>query len=550
MADMRLEGAKLRLVRKLAEGKLTKRMLWRVVSADFHLAELESLPASARGRVEELPKPVQAAAPRSFGSGDHPVPTSKFTTGADLQTAYAAGTLSPVDVAEAIFARIDSGDFGPSRFSPFVAVDREGTLAAAEASAARWKAGEPAGPLDGIPVPVKDEYHVRGLPTRGGTSWRDQPVDEDAFIVERMRKGGALVVGKAHCTENGLNPLGFNAHFDYPRNVHSDGHGAGGSSTGSAVAVGLGMAPVAISTDGGGSIRIPASLNGLYGLKPTLNRVGRGGDIWLGTVGHTGPIGGSTTDLVDLMEVTAALDPDDPFTEFAPDWGQVERTWRPALQRGVEGARIGVLTRMFDMADPAIATACMEALRALESAGAVLEDVDFPLLRIVNAVGPIVIAGEGMANAFDDIRDHQEETGEELRLISALMQNISAQQYLRATRVRNQLRLDLAAVFGRFDLLGLPTTGRLAAPYPKSCDRREVADTTWTAAFTSMNFLGNLTGVPAGTAPVGMSEGLPIGLQLMGDAWDEASVLAGLAAVERIGIGQVPLSKGYRSLLG
>ncbi len=546
MADLRLVGRNLAAARMLAETPYVRDLLWRFVSKDFRVAELDALPATGRGRVEEVPRPVQGAPPRKWGDGeDLGAPRVSPGRGAALRAAYAAGTSSPVDVCERLLGRLDRGDFGPSTWSPFVAVDAAGAGGAAAASAARWASGAPLGPLDGIPVPIKDEFHQRGLPTRGGTSWRNEPATVDAFLVRRLRDAGALLVGKAHATENGMNPLGYNAHFDYPRNAWSAEHGAGGSSTGSAVAVALGLAPVAIGTDGGGSIRIPAALNGVFGLKPTFLRLGRTGGIWLGTVGHAGPIGRSTSDLVDLMEVCAARDPDDPLTHFAPDWGAVESTWRPALGRGVRGCRIGVLAGELAEADPAIARACTAALDALAAEGAVLVNLEVPLFDLSNAVGPLVIAGESAANAWDDLRAHRSEFGEELRLIYALMQCVTAQDHLRATRVRDQLRLELACAISGVDVLALPSHAKLAPSYPRAENRVEVADTATTGAMTRFNFAGNLTGLPAASVPVGVHDGLPIGLQILGDAWDEASVLAVCAHLERIGVTDIGRSPGF-----
>ena len=262
----------LAVARSLAENPLTGGFVFRAVSADFGVKELLSLPPSALGRVEEVPIPVQGRPPRDWGDQGlgAPVAAPGRVTGAQLREAYAAGVTSPEEVLSGLLARIDAKDFGDATFSPFVAMDEAGAREAATASAARWHSDKVIGPLDGMPVPVKDEFHMRGLPTRGGTAWRTEPAREDAFVVDRLRASGAVLPGKAHATENGLNPLGMNPHFDYPRNVYSADHGAGGSSTGSAVSVGLGMATVALSTDGGGSIRVPASLNGLFGLKPTL----------------------------------------------------------------------------------------------------------------------------------------------------------------------------------------------------------------------------------------------------------------------------------------
>ncbi|MEQ9319393.1 MAG: amidase [Polyangiaceae bacterium] len=549
MPELRLVGKQLAAVRALAENPVSRRALWAVVSQDFHVAELEALAASDRGRVEEVPRPIAGAAPRK-GGGDLDAPAIVEGSGASLVRAYREKKTTPREVAERLLAREDDRDFGASTYSPFVALDREGLLAAADESTARYESGAPLGPLDGVPVPIKDEFHMRGLPTRGGTSWRSATVDEDAFIVTRLREAGALVPGKAHATENGMNPLGYNPNFDYPRNVYSNAHGAGGSSTGSAVAVGLGMAPVAVSTDGGGSIRIPATMNGLFGLKPTFNRLSGTGDIWLGTVGHAGPIGRSSRDQVDLLEVCAAREDADPKTCFAEDWDGVHATWRDALGRGIKGCRIGVLGSELADADPAIARACEQTLSALEKEGAVLVDTSIPLLGMANAVGPIVIAGESAANACDDIAAHREETSDELRLVYGLMGAITAQQHLRATRVRTRLRQVLAAAIAGVDLLALPAHARQAAPYPLSENRVQIADTAWTAAMTRFSFLANLTGVPAAAIPVGMHDGLPLALQLVGDAYDEASVIAGCAHLERMGVSAIPRADSYRSLLG
>ena len=433
MPDLRLVGNRLAAVRAVAENPLSRRALWALVSRDFHVRELASLPASKRGRVEEIPRPVAGAAPREWTDQAHEPPKAVDGTGAFLRAAYERGDATPREVAERMLAREQERDFGASTYSPFVSIDREGLLEAADASTARYREGKPLGPLDGVLVPVKDQYHMRGLPTRGGTSWRTTLAADDAFIISRLRDAGALLPGKAHATENGMNPLGFNPNFDYPRNVYSNAHGAGGSSTGSAVAVGLGMATVAVSTDGGGSIRIPAAMNGLFGLKPSFNRLSGTGNIWLGTVGHSGPIGRSTTDWVDFMDVCAARDPACLKTHFAPDWDSgVHATWRRALGRGVRGCRIGVLHNELRDTLPAIARACEQALAALEKEGAELIDMDIPIVKMANAVGPLVIAGESAANACDDIADHRDETSDELRLIYALLESVTAQEHLRA----------------------------------------------------------------------------------------------------------------------
>ncbi len=548
MAD-RLEGLKLRAVRALVERPLTRKVLWKAVAEDFGLSLMQALPASELGPVEQVPKPVQGRAPRQWGGEPLDPPTSHRTTAADLRRAYTDGRTSPVEVLDRILDVEARHVFGDATNSPFITLDPEIARDAAKASAARWAEGKPTGPLDGVPVPVKDQYTLKGLPSYGGTAWRTRRFREDAVVVQQLRQGGAVIPGTTHVTENGLNPLGFNPNHAMPRNVYSAEHGAGGSSTGSAVAVGLGLAPVAVGTDGGGSIRTPAALNGLFGLKPTFNRLSSTGNLWKGSVGHAGPIGASVEDLVDLLEVASSFDPDDPFTGFATDWESVRPHWRAALGRGIAGCRLGVLHREIAEADPRIAALTRDALAALEAEGAELVDVHLDHIEVANAIGPLIIASESAANAATDMAIHRRESSDELRLVYGLMQAVDAPTYLLARRVRAGLRLRVAELLAGVDLLVLPTVQRPAAPYPVG-NGRQIADLAWTGAMTRFAFLGNLTGLPALTAPIGMVNDLPVGLQFLGDAWDEASCLAAGAHVERMGLSHLPRPRGYVDLLG
>ena len=320
MADLRLEGLKLRAFRALVERSLSRSLLWRVVGEDFGMSMLYELPPEDLGPVEQIPCPVQGAAPRAWGADDLGVPTSHRTTGADLRNAYASGRTTPVEVLDRLLDAVQRGQFGHATHSPFAALDPEVARAAAKESAARWANGTTLGPMDGVPVALKDQYTIRGLPTYGGTGWRTRRFREDAVVVQRLREGGAVVFGTTHATENGMNPLGFNPNHAMPRNVYSADHGAGGSSTGAGVAVGLGLSTVASGSDGGGSIRIPAAHNGVFGLKPTFNRLSGTGNLWKASVGHGGPLGASVEDLVDFLEVAGGRDPSDRYTQFATDW--------------------------------------------------------------------------------------------------------------------------------------------------------------------------------------------------------------------------------------
>jgi len=534
MADLRIQGSGLAVVRRLAGAPVTGAALWSAVSGDFKIADLENLPASCRLPADDMARPVQGAPPRKWDDQKLSVPSSSFN-GAALRRAYASGTTTPTAVAERLFSRVEHREFGASTHSPFIALDPEGMLAAAKASTERWKEGRPLGVLDGVPIPVKDEFHMKGLPTRGGAKYLETPVSTDAFVITRLRQAGALLPGKTHATEWGLNPLGYNEHFDMPRNPWSSAHGAGGSSTGTAVAIALGMAPVGLGSDGGGSIRIPSAFNGIYGIKPTYIRIGRTGDTWgPGTMPHAGPLGASTEDLVDFLANTAGVDPEDPTTLLAPDGHAVSGSWYDALGRGVKGCRIGVIRSEFADAAPEIATAGEQMLQALAKEGAILVDVELALAKICPAAGALVIASESTANLTDDVAAYGDQFGDELLLISALLGRLPARAFLLANRTRAALRRQLAQVIAGVDVLALPTTARLPAPYALNEGKRGIFDSAAVAATTRFSFLGNLTGLPACSVPVGLHNGLPMGLQFMADAWDEASLFAVMAHCERL----------------
>lgn len=549
MAGMRLGGTMLRIVRGLARNPVTRGPLWAATSKDFHVAELAALPAAARLPLDDHTVPIQGAAPRSFGDGDRPLPPQvPGATAAGLADAFRAGTTTPTAVLDRLLGRIAAKDFGDATFSPFIAVDEAPARAAAAEATARWREGRPLGPLDGVPVAVKDEVWMRGHPTFGGTRYRAWVATEDAWVIQRLRAAGAVVFAKTHATEWGMNPLGFNDFYDFPRNPYRSDRGAGGSSTGSGVAVSLGFGPVALGSDGGGSVRIPSSKSGVFGIKPTFIRIGRSGDDWgIGsTMAHLGPLGASTADLVAFLGVTAGADPGDATSGFqpAPD---VE-AWRKALTRGVRGARLGIVRSEWADCDPALAKIGLEGAAALEKAGAVLVDVELELAKHASAVGALSIASESMANLTDDFATYGEQIGDELTVIFHLLRQLSARDLLVAGRTRAAIRRELARGIAKVDALLLPVTARQAAPYAVAETKTNLMDTESIAAITRYAFLGNLSGLPAASAPVGMHDGMPVGLQVMGDAWDEATVFAILAELERTGITAIPRPRAWSAM--
>ncbi|MCB9683308.1 MAG: amidase [Alphaproteobacteria bacterium] len=548
---MRVKGAPLRLVRSLTASDAFTGLLWRTSTKDFGLDLLASLPPDARAPIDDSARPIAGRAPHTWTDAGLAPPTAHRPTARTLHEACCTGATTPTQLLATVLDALDAGDFGDATHSPYSVVDREAAEQAAAAATARYTRGQPLGPLDGLPVPVKDEQDLAGHPTQGGTSWRTAPAPADAWAVSRLKAAGAVVYAKTRATEWGLNPWGGNAFHAMPRNAWHPGHGAGGSSTGSGVAVALGHAPVALGSDGGGSIRIPAALNGVYGIKPTFVRVGRSRDPWaFGSMSHLGPIGGSVSDLVDFLIATAGVDPEDPSTLFAPDAHVCADAWRAALGRGVRGCRIGVPQALWDTADPAVAGLARNAVDTLVAEGAELVDLTLPYAEAASAADALVIGSETAANLSDDLVAHGPAFGPELAVILRLMGRVSAGQFLDACRVRAGLRRSLAAVFrDQVDLIALPTTGTVAPRYPLSETGTDILWPEATEAMTRFAFLANLTGVPAGTVPCGLVDGLPVGLQFVGDAWDEASVLAAMAHCERLELGELGHPNGYVDLL-
>jgi aspartyl-tRNA(Asn)/glutamyl-tRNA(Gln) amidotransferase subunit A len=368
-----------------------------------------------------------------------------------------------------------------------------------------------------------------------------------------------VVLGKTVLTEWGMSPIGNNAcaKADEPRsrmphNAHHRDRAPGGSSTGSAVGVALGLGPFALAGDGGGSIRIPASLNGIFGLKPSFGRTSRAGDGFRGSVSHCGPVGVSPLDLARAMDAFATEpDPRDPMTSWAPP--APGSGFGARLGAGVRGLRVGIVRGEWDEASPAVARAGQAAIAWLEREGAVLVDVEVPLAKDAAPIGYLTIGPESLASNLDHWNDPGERArmNDDLRLSYAILSGITSSEHLDAQRLRTALRLQVADALRAADVLAMPTTATTAPLYEEADETRSFSDPMALDGLCRFAFIGNLTGVPAGTAPVGLDgDGLPIGLQILGDAWDDHVVLGVLGHLERGEIARVPRSALAVDLLG
>jgi aspartyl-tRNA(Asn)/glutamyl-tRNA(Gln) amidotransferase subunit A len=555
---------------KLPKGRISGRALGALVTAVRHtpargpLAQLlrhdlgieraRALGKEARGGLPLSCAPLQARKNHGRPSEELALPQHLGLprSAAALQAAYRRGSHDPVQVAaRALSAARALANRSPT-LGPLSAYDDESAHAAASESALRFQAGHALSGLDGIPIAIKEEVNQRGLRARLGTSFLPHDASaQDSVAVARLRAAGAVIIGQTPMTEFGLSPLGANLHRRMPRNPHDGSRLAGGSSTGSAVAVALGVTPVSLGCDGGGSIRIPAALCGVFGLKPTFGRIPAVGMGLPGatSVVHIGPLGVSSAELAQFVEIASGADPGDVISELAPPLEANELT--RALARGVRGLRIGLDEAEWAAADSELTRPCREALLALESAGAELVPIRIPSAAHAAAIGYLTIGIEAFSAMSELRRQHIDQMGPDVQLFLSGIETFKADDYIDGQRLRQGLRRDVAEALRHVDLIALPSVARSAPQISDDEARSGFIDPPLLDGMCRYAFLANLTGLPALSAPVGSDrDGMPVGLQLIGDAWDEACVLQAAAALERMGIARAMGSEATLDLLG
>ena len=545
----RISGAALSALVAAVRRTPAKHAVAHVLRAELGIAGLGDASVPRRP-VPQSNAPLAARTNHERESQSLPLPAAGDwpRSSAALLAAYRAGSASPPAVVEAALAgaRFLAAQV-PSR-GPLLDFDDARALAAARESAERIASGT-ARPLEGIPVAIKEEVQVEGLPARVGTSWMPRrPSAADCVAVARLRAQGAVVLGTTPMTEYGMSPLGGNVHRVMPRNAHDPDRLPGGSSSGSGVAVATGIVPMALGVDGGGSIRIPACLNGVFGLKPSFGRIPATGHGLDGgsTVGHLGPIAATSHDLALFLQAAAGADAGDPASHWQTPLPDVIH----ALGRGVRGLRIGIVESEWKHAPRDVAAPAEQALALLEREGAILVPVALPNAHHAAPVGYLTIGLETYAGVADARRDHMDELGLDMQMLIANLSTFGPDDYLDAQRVRSAIREQTAKVLADVDVLALPTTASAAPPVSDSDEKRGFVDPPALDAMCRFAFLANLTGLPAGTAPIGTDgDGLPVGLQILGDAWDEAAVLQVLAHLERTGAAVSRRPRSYVDVL-
>ncbi len=448
-----------------------------------------------------------------------------FTPATELIAAYRAKTLSPVEATQAALARIDAHN---ERLNAFCLVDHEGALAAARESEARWAKGAPLGLVDGVPASVKDLVLTRGWPTLRGskTVAADQPWGEDAPAVARLREHGAVLLGKTTSCEYGWKGVTDNPLTGITRNPWNPERTPGGSSGGAAAAVAAGMGPLAIGTDGGGSIRIPCGFTGLVGIKATYGRVPVYPASTFGTLSHLGPMTRTVADAALMLSVMAGADARDWLALPAP-----AGDWLGGLEDGVEGLRVAFSADLgYVRVDPEIATLVAAAAETFDALGATVEAVDPGFANPQESFRVLWYAGA--ANLLRTIgADERQRMDPGLVAIAGEGARLSALDLLAAETARAALGIRMSAFLDDYDLLLTPTLPLAAFAAGEEVPPGSGLERWFEWAPFSYPF--NLTGQPAATVPCGFtSDGLPAGLHIVGPRHGEARVLRAAQAFQ------------------
>ena len=380
--------------------------------------------------------------------------------------------------------------------------------------------------LPGIPVAVKDLYETAGIRTTSGTTFfKDFVPERDAAAVERLKAAGAVISGKANTHEIALGLTGINPHYGAVHNPWDLQRITGGSSSGSAAAVASGMCLAATGTDTGGSIRIPSSLCGVVGLKPTYGRVSVRGILPLSwNLDHAGPLTKTVRDAAIMLGVLAEYDELDPVSVNIPVDDYLSN-----IEAGVKGWRVAFLDSEFSRdSDPEVFTAVQEAGRVFENLGARLEKVELNILRDAAMANGMLVQSDGAAFHRERLKENPMGFGEDVRQRLQNGASLSSSDYAHAHRIQVEMRRRMELFFQDFDILLLPTTPITAGLImSNNAFERARPLTRFTAPF-------NLTGLPALSLPCGFaSNGMPIGLQIVAPHWSEKQLLQAGHAYEQ-----------------
>jgi aspartyl-tRNA(Asn)/glutamyl-tRNA(Gln) amidotransferase subunit A len=446
-------------------------------------------------------------------------------TSADLIGQYRRRTLSPVEVVTDTLNRIEAA----RAFNAFVVVDRDNAVSAARDSEKRWQRGTPVGRADGVPVTVKDNIWVRGLPALKGSKTADtSPLREDAPAVARLREEGAVIVGKTTMPEYGWIGACHSPLTGITRNPWNPQRTTGGSTGGGAVTALLNLGTMHLGTDGAGSLRIPAAFTGVFGMKPTYGVVPAYPASPFNVLSHQGPIARTVADAALTLSIISGPDLRDmtawngPASDFVAD-----------LERGVQGLRIAWSPKLGTVKtlDPEIERAARQAADALAGLGAILEEADPDLARAGEIIRVLWFAGsKSIVDAVPESARAEMDPG--LLWCAEQGRGISAVEYLAAYSARADLYRAMLDFHTNYDLLMTPTMPITALEVGRTAPAQGSYGQDW-LDWSPYTYPFNLTQQPVASAPCGVaSDGLPIGVQIIGARGADSLVLQAARALE------------------
>lgn len=440
-----------------------------------------------------------------------------YFTASELAPLIKGKQLSPVEVTEAVLNRMKMIE---PKINAYITTLHDLALQQARCAEKEIMNNFYRGPLHGIPIGIKDNFHTRGIRTTIGSKMLcDFLPAINATMIEKILRSGGVMMGKLNCDAFAIGATNINPFYGSPRNPWNLEHVTGGSSGGSAAALAAGLTILATGTDTYGSIRNPASMCGIYGIKPTYGLVSKYGvtpTAW--SMDHVGPMARSVPDLALMLNHMAGYDVNDPASIKAdvPNYSK-------QLNKGIEGLRIGIPDIFLRDLEPVVEQAFRQAVRKLEALGAIVVDVDIPALDMTTYAGYIIVMGEAASYHRGMLQANPEgfRTDNRIQLETGML--TTTPQYLESQQIRRVLVKAFKKVFTEVDVLAGPSIPITAPRFETNWVEENLETTKRCMPFTVP---ANLAAIPSLSVPIGLSsESLPIGMQFMGNHLSEKLLL-------------------------
>ena len=445
----------------------------------------------------------------------------------DYWNAYKSGSTTPLDVARAVLECVQASNARSPPLRAIIETDQDLTMRLAEESTKRWKEGKPLSLIDGVPIAVKGQIMFESFSINAGSTFKPTCSTglKEAYIVRKLVEAGAIMIGLTNMQEFGTGTLGSNPHkeFQTPRNPYNEKCYCGGSSSGSGTTVAAGLCPITLGGDAGGSIRTPASFCGITGLKTTFRSLDLTG--FLPQTNSVGVVGPMCTTSIDAAIAMSIMIP-----------GGFDMSGLASIN-DLSGLRIGVYKEYFEHADPQTVSLCRKALQVLVSLGAQVKDIVIPELEELRVAHQSVAITEFFTAYALDVDKRMEQMNPESLLIFGVGNAMSAKEFINAQKQRTRSIAIVKSLFEEVDLIATPTTGTVAPVIPPGAEKFGHGDVKLTGQIMRFSSLGNFTGIPGISIPVGLTTGegggLPVGLQLQGQWNNEGLLLRVGCALEK-----------------